>query len=65
MEYSIKVRNNVLTKFRNVWSMLGSTHIKLGMHVTPNCVQTSGNILPIKAEAAVVKSYKYLYKDSN
>lgn len=56
------VKNNVLIKFRNVWNMLGSNH---RMHLTHNCVQTSCDILPIKAEAVVVKIYKYFYKDSN
>lgn len=55
-------KNNVLIKFRNVWNTLGSNQ---GMHLTHNCVQTSCDILPIKAEAVVVKIYKYFYKDSN
>ena len=48
------VKNSILTKIKNLWSMLESNH---GMHLTHNSVQTSCDILQINPEAVVVKIY--------
>ena len=48
------VKNNILTKIRNLWRMLESNH---AMHLTHNSVQTSCDILQINPEAVVVKIY--------
>ena len=52
------VKNNVLTKIRNLWSMLESNHAML---LTHNSVQPSCDLLQINPEAVVVKIYNNVY----
>ena len=48
------VKNNILTKIRNLWSMLESNH---AMRLTHNSVQPSCDLLQINPEAVVVRIY--------
>lgn len=54
------VKNITLATFKDLKMC---QEVNCGTHITRNCLQTSCESLPIKAEAAVVKIYKYFCRD--